>query len=458
MVASVGRVRTTRNRNRPTVPATQPQPTYNRQNMTVYDLFFLVFAIGYLPYLVLKSKAHEDFGQRFGFLPEGLKRAGRERPIWIHAVSVGEVMTAKNLIKRLCEAHPEIKVVISTTTKTGQHIARKSLPEKVEKFYFPLDFSFTVRKALDVVRPSVVAIMETEIWPNLILELSKRKIPVCIINGRLSERSSKGYKRIKFIFKNILGKIDMFCMQSEADAGRIKEIGAPLERVHVTGNMKFDINPAAPSPSGFALKRQELGIELDALFLIAASTHKGEEKIILDSYSKLKKSFPGLELLIAPRHIDRSRDIANMIKEKGLGVSFVSELESGKKRKPGAGDILILDTIGELVKFFNLSDIVFMGGSLIKRGGHNLVEPAVFGKAILFGTHMFNFRRMRDVFLNEKAAVCVKDENELTETLSALLGDRSKRDALGNKARSLLDKNSGATEKNLNVLRKFYEN
>jgi len=318
----------------------------------------------------------------------------------------------------------------------------------VEKFYFPLDFGFAVRKALDAVRPSAVAVMETEIWPNFIIGLSKRKIPVFIINGRLSERSSRGYKRIKFVFKNILRMIEAFSMQSEADSRRIKDIGAPAERVTVTGNMKFDVTPPEA-----AFKKEDLGLGQENFLIFGASTHKGEEKILTELYARLKKDFPGLRLLIAPRHVDRSREIAGMIREMDLSVSFISEL----KREKAKNEIFILDTMGELLKFLSAADLVFMGGSLVKRGGHNLVEPALFGKAMLFGPNMFNFRRMRDIFLEEKAALEVKDGEGLTAAAKELISDEAKRRALGEAARAIIEKNKGATERNLDMLSRVFK-
>ncbi|MEE9500399.1 MAG: 3-deoxy-D-manno-octulosonic acid transferase, partial [Candidatus Omnitrophota bacterium] len=370
--------------------------------MTIYDVFFFVFSLAYLPYLVIKGKAHSDFRERFGKLPRSFEGIGALRPIWVHAVSVGEVLAVKNFVEKLHAKLPERKIVLSTTTKTGADLARRVLNENILKFYFPLDFSFVARRVANFINPSLLVVMETEIWPNLILELSRRKIPIVLINGRISDRSFKGYKKIKFFFKDILKRVSLFLMRSEKDARYIKTLGAPGENVRVTGNMKFDIEKTS---DGIARTKSDLGIGESEELLIAGSTHGGEEEIVLDVYSHLAKEFQNLRLLIAPRHIDRAKTIKKMVERMGLK------------------NILVLDTFGELSRIYGLATIVFMGGSLVKRGGHNIVEPAVFGKPIVFGPYMFNFRDMARSFLENKAAIKVKNRKELLETLEMLLKD-----------------------------------
>jgi 3-deoxy-D-manno-octulosonic-acid transferase len=404
--------------------------------MTIYDVFFFVFSLVYLPYLVLKGRAHRDFGQRFGILPEVLRKIGPSRPIWVHAVSVGEVLGIKNFVERLHAKFPERKIVLSTTTKTGNDIAGKVLGEKVLKFYFPLDFSFIVKRVIGLINPRLLIIMETELWPNLIMELSRRKIPVALINGRISDRSFKGYKKIRFFFRNILKMISFFLMRSERDAENIRALGAGRENVRITGNMKFDIIEESKHDSTGAVKTV-LGDFGGGKLIIAGSTHSPEEEIITDIYARLAEEFQDLKLLIAPRHIDRAGAIKKMVEEKGVK------------------GVVVLDTIGELSRLYELATIVFMGGSLLKRGGHNIVEPAIFGKPIVFGPHMFNFRDMAKSFLENKAAVEVKNEKELLETLRALLKDENRRVTLGRNAKGLIDASSGATERNIKELEKL---
>ncbi len=402
--------------------------------MTIYDVFFFVFSLAYLPYLVIKGKAHSDFGERFGKLPRPFEGIGALRPIWVHAVSVGEVLAVKNFVEKLHTKLPERKIVLSTTTKTGADLARRVLNENILKFYFPLDFSFVARRVANFINPSLLVVMETEIWPNLILELSRRKIPIVLINGRISDRSFKGYKKIKFFFKDILERVSLFLMRSEKDGEFIKVLGAPGENVRVTGNMKFDIEKTR---DGIARTKSDLGIGESEELLIAGSTHGGEEEIVLDVYSHLAKEFQNLRLLIAPRHIDRAKTIKKMVERMGLK------------------NILVLDTFGELSRLYRLATIVFMGGSLVKRGGHNIVEPAVFGKPIVFGPYMFNFRDMARSFLENKAAIKVKNSKVLLGTLEMLLKDGNRRTILGRNAKELIDRSKGATERNIGELERL---
>lgn len=398
--------------------------------MIIYDIFFAVFALAYLPYLVIKGKAHRDFCQRLGILSDIFKEIAPLGPVWIHAVSVGEVLAAKNFIKGFAAKYPERRIVLSTTTTTGNAIARKVLDKNIVKFYFPLDFSFVTRRVVRLINPSAVAIMETEIWPNLILELSRRGIPLAIINGRLSERSFKGYRRVRFFFGKVLRKINLFCMQTTADAERIKALGGPAENVKVTGNMKFDVE----NPGDLAGRREaacEVAGVREGQLLIAGSTHSGEEEIILDVYGRLTKEFPDLRLLIAPRHIDRAGAVKKLVEKMGF-----------KK-------VRVLDTLGELTRLYEHATVVFMGGSLVKRGGHNIVEPAAFARAIVFGPHMFNFRSMAKTFLEHDAALRVADKEELLNTLRGLFRDKEKRVSLGGNAKKLLEKAKGATERNI---------
>ena len=425
--------------------------------MTIYDLFFGLFSLAYLPYLVIKGGAHKDFGQRFGRLPDDLRDTGRARPVWVHAVSVGEVLAVKDFLKALKAKLPGKRIVLSTTTKTGNDIARKTLEKDILKFYFPVDFSFAVKNVIEKVNPSLFIMMETEIWPNLISELAKRRIPAVLINGRISERSFAGYRRIRFVFADILRKIDLFCMRTETDAERIRAMGAPGDRVCVTGNMKFDLKEpekATKHPVDLVGRRgRRPARPAEALassdLLVAGSIHRGEEEAVLEVYSRLAKRFTGLKLLIAPRHIDRSPDIKRMAEEAGFKSRLFSNLKESDRTGSSEDSVFVLDTFGELKKLYGLATVVFMGGSLIKRGGHNLVEPAIFAKPIAFGPSMFNFRDMAGQFVRNNAAVQVTDKEGLEKALGELLKDKDARASLGQRAKELIEKNRGATERNL---------
>ena len=422
--------------------------------MLIYDLFFLAFSIIYIPYLILKGKAHRDFLQRFGMLPEAIKLAGKTKPIWIHAVSVGEVLAVKDFIKKIQAKFPGLKIILSTTTKTGNDVAKKALGKDVLKCYFPLDFSFVVKSVINSINPSVFIMMETEIWPNLILELSKRKIPIILTNGRISDKSFRGYSKIKPFFSGILRKISLFCMRTDADAKRIIDLGAESEKVRITGNMKFDVEEVKKSRDIIAAKFS-LGIDDSSELIMAGSTHNNEEEMLLDVYKKLLGVKGNLRLLIAPRHIERSKLVKRIAEQKGFEATLLSELRKAEDKSSFKNSVLILDTLGELGGLYDLATVVFLGGSLIRRGGHNIVEPALFGKAIVFGHHMFNFRDMAKSFLENNAATEVMDTDALFNTLKELILDKKRRDIVGNNARDLIDRSKGAIEKNANLLAQF---
>ena len=410
--------------------------------MTIYDIFFFVFSLVYLPYLIIKGKAHKDFPERLGVLPDKVKSMASERPIWIHAVSVGEVLAVKEFITKLKNDFPEKKVVLSTTTKTGNDVAEKVLKDVV-RFYFPLDFSFIVRRVIKLINPSYFIMMETEIWPNLTLELAKQKVPIVLINGRISNKSFSGYVKIKPIFSKILEKITLLCMRTNADADRIIALGARKENVKVTGNMKFDIEiPKKEIPS-------IPGIDSNSELLIAGSTHPGEEELVLSAYGRLKKECENLKLLIAPRHIERSEDLKKLVEKKGFEAILVSEARKAPGKFENKKVIFVLDTLGELGYLYSFATVVFIGGSLIKRGGHNIVEPAIFGKPILFGHYMFNFTDMAKSFIENKAAIEVRKKEELFSEFSKILSDKKKREMLGANARDLIIKSKGAISNNV---------
>jgi len=426
--------------------------------MTIYDIAFLGFSLVYLPCLLIKGKRDKDFKQRFGVLPEELKTIGKEHPIWIHAVSVGEVLAVRNFVKCLKERMPGKRIILSTTTRTGNDIAKRSFNKSISIFYFPLDISFIIRRVLDIIQPSALLIMETEIWPNLIEELSKRRIPAIIINGRISDKSYGGYKKISFFFKKILQKITLFCMQTKEDGEKIKGIGAPEASIKVTGNMKFDVDSDMLS-SGKAkvFSKADLGLNEGELLFVAGSTHAGEDEKVLDVYTRLLKRFGNLRLLIAPRHPERSSAIARLIREEGFREVLFSAIKKNTKKRDRKEDVILLDTLGDLNGIFSISDIVFMGGSLVKKGGHNLVEPAFFAKPIVFGRNMSNFKSMARSFLSGNAALQVQDEEGLFGVVSSLLEKKEERIALGKRAKALIDTARGATKRNVEEVANLVE-
>jgi len=430
----------------------------------LYDIAFLIFSLFYLPALIFRGKLHGDFRERFADYGEEKKRvlaSGREK-IWVHAVSVGEVATLRNLIPLLKEKFPHYDIVISTITKTGNDLAKKLFSKDAAIIYFPLDFSAVVKKAIGTVRPKAYIMVETEIWPNFLAEAGRRGVPSILINGRISDRSFGKYKLVRPFLKNILAKIKVFCMQSELDAERIIRLGAPKERVRVTGNMKFDFD-IKDSPDGAREMRQFLGLEAGGELLVAGSTHRGEEEAVLSAYKDLSKRFSGLKLLIAPRHVERASEVEELVRRNGfepIRLSTVNERRTTPVRRSaereGGNDerrIYVLDRIGYLTDAYSLATLVFVGGSLIKHGGQNPIEPAALGKPVLFGPYMFNFKNIAGALLSDNAAVQVYDEKDLLEKIEGLLSDRDRRSRLAANAKRVVARNRGAAERNILMIK-----
>lgn len=419
----------------------------------LYDIGFFIFSIFYLPTLIFKGKLHGDFAERFGKFADEKRRQLEQAQgaIWIQAVSVGEVALCKGLIPELMKAYPQKKIVLSTITKTGNDLARKLFSDKAIIIYFPLDFSVVVKKAVSLIRPSLYIMIETEIWPNVLKELSAHKIPSVLINGRISDRSFGKYKRARPFLKGTIGLINLFCMQSNIDVARIEYLGAGHDRVRMTGNMKFDA-VAGVDTSRSEEMRKLLGLVGSRLLLVAGSTHCPEEKILIRIFKKLSAEFPYLVLLLAPRHVERTMEIESMIKDYGFKPVPVSTLPITDYQLPIA-PIFILDTIGRLKDAYSIASIVFVGGSLARHGGQNPIEPAALGKPVLFGPHMFNFKDSRRVFLDAGAAIEVKNEKRLFEKIKMLIMDEQERARLGANAAGAVAANRGATERNLEAIK-----
>jgi len=415
----------------------------------LYDIGFLIFSIIYLPTLIFKGKLHRDFPERFGRYDKVKERAllsGSGR-IWIQAVSVGEVALCKSLIPLLKEKFPANDLVISTITKAGNDLAKKLFSKEATVIYFPLDFSFTVKRAVKFIKPRIYIMIETEIWPGLLKELSTNSIPSILINGRISDRSIGKYRVVKAYLKNVLCKISAFCMQDIIDETRIIELGAPSDRVKVTGNMKFDVEAPANIPTPDVIRRSFDLKEGDELF-VAGSTHNGEEEMIVETFKELGLEFPQLKLLIAPRHIERVEEVESVVRKSGLQSARISRLNESRTTNDERR-VVILDTIGHLNDAYSVATLVFIGGSLIKHGGQNPIEPAVLGRAILFGPHMFNFKYIANTLLKAGAAMQAAGKEELIKFSRMLLKDIPKRSKLGENAKKVVVDNRGATKRNL---------
>jgi len=419
---------------------------------TIYDLVFLIFMLAYLPLYLFRGKFHQGFSRRLGILPANLNL---DRPIWIHAVSVGEAISIKALVLELRKAYPHKKLVISTVTTTGNKIAQGLLEPGDLLTYLPLDFSFIVNSVLKRINPCLFIIAETEIWPNLIISLHKQKIPIVTVNGRISDSSYAGYRAIKLFIRPILNKIEQFCVQSGRDALRLQNLGVRKEKIHATGNVKFDMDLEDSAGLNAKAYRQKLWLGLEDKLLVCGSTHAQEEELIIKVYQELLPVFPKLKLLIAPRHPERSKNIADIVSKNEFTPVFISSILQPIGPACINSPIFILDIIGTLLNFYSAADIVFVGGSLVKTGGHNILEPAGLKKPVIFGPYMFNFRDITGLFLENKAGIIVHNPAELKRKIKELLENSLLAKELGERAYELIIKNSGATRKNIGIIKQL---
>ncbi|HMK61370.1 MAG TPA: 3-deoxy-D-manno-octulosonic acid transferase [Dissulfurispiraceae bacterium] len=388
--------------------------------------------------------------ERLGF-PQVLSES--DRTIWVHAVSVGEVIASVPLIKGLKERYPDKSIVISTVTDTGQKVANERLGSIAKIIYIPFDMTFTVANTFARVRPSLFIIMETELWPVIIHFLNSRGVPVLLMNGRLSEKSVKGYKKLAFFFRRVLSDIAFFCMQDDLYAERMRCLGAKDENVAAIGSFKFDTKPPGPAPAWTR--------NLSRPVLVAGSTHNPEEEIILDLFEQLALEFPGLSVIVAPRHPERFGEVEELVKKRGLRYIKRSEIptiarqsnaESSADKPPGH-IIVILDVMGELSSVYGAADIAIMGGSFIEHGGQNPLEPAFWGKPIVCGPHMENFPFIAEFYL--KNAAISADRKTLFAKVRKLLLSADMLASMGERARNLYDKNAGATSRALDIIKRF---
>lgn len=422
----------------------------------IYTIGFLLLSPRFLFDLLTGGKYASGFAQRLGRLPEF--KLDERQVLWLHCVSVGEANAARPLAEALKQSFPQHRLVVSTTTRTGQNLAKDIFSQTADAvFYFPFDWRFSVRRALRHYRPSVVMLMETEIWPNFIREANHSKARICIVNGRLSERSYARYARFKGSIRRIFGYLDLALMQTNADAKRIMSLGIRASKVRVCGNLKFDHNVEASENDLTAAFRSRFGITTDAPLIIAASTHDPEEKWIIAAFKEMWKS--GGErlprLMIAPRHPERFAEVKDLIKRSGFEWACRTETESSRDK---TAEVILLDSIGELRSAYPLAEIVFVGGSLIPHGGQSIFEPAASGRAIITGPSTANFADAITEFLSKEALVQLDKTDEarvvatLTDAFRDLLKNDEKRKALGSNALSVMNNNRGATDRTIEYL------
>jgi 3-deoxy-D-manno-octulosonic-acid transferase len=423
----------------------------------IYDILYIVFLFFYVPTFFFKKRKRHGIGLRLGFYPKELinKLSGKKN-IWIHAVSVGEAMAVSPLVKAIHEKYPAYRIVFTTVTETGNTAAKKFLSENDIALYLPLDLGFIVEKVISIIRPRLLVITETELWPNLIMRASKYRIKIFLVNGRISDSSFKKYKIVKPLLSSVIKKIHLSCMQTTSDKNRILHLGAADRKTVVLGNMKFD-SALLDACSGQERQYLQEALNLNGQLIVAGSTHKGEEEIILEIYKKLKIKFPGIVLVIAPRHIERAKEIAQIAGREGLKPLYFSKIMTSNypaKAAPTAypDSVIILDVIGMLKNLYSLAEIVFIGGSLVKKGGQNIIEPAVFSKPVIIGPYTHNFRDIVEMFLREEAVVVVKSKSMLFNKLNLLLKDETLCSRLGRKARLVVEENRGIAEKTLSLI------
>lgn len=423
--------------------------------LVVYNILVtLILLLGW-PILLYKVIRHEKYRtgilERLGWISAKKREMlGRDR-IWLHAVSVGEVSAAFPLYSALKKKFPQSSIIFSTTTKTGQDwIKRKLLPGDIS-VYFPIDAYPSVRLSLGCLKPKAVIIIETEIWPNFWSLAHRRGIRVMLVNGRLSDNSFRGYKRILFFIKQTLSNLSLLSVQTEEDRRRFERIGASSHSLMVGGNLKYEASlPASTVGSESDDVKRKFNIDSEVI-LIGGSTHEGEEELLLDCYKSLRGNFPKLRLILAPRHPERFESVAQTIQEQGLVCLRDSDETGGVF---DANSILLLDRMGRLPLYYSLASIAIMGKSLTAHGGQNILEPAALGKVIVFGPHMENFREITQEFLSMNAAMQIEDREGLETALVALLSSPGLRARMGDQARMIVSRHKGAVDKNVAAIEK----
>ncbi|MCC7374353.1 MAG: hypothetical protein IT581_06840 [Verrucomicrobiales bacterium] len=425
---------------------------------TIYNFFFnLGFLIGapfYFYRLWRRGNWRDGFGQRFGRYSSKTKQAlTNRRVIWLHAVSVGEANLAALLVKALAPKLPAFKFVVSTTTTTGMGELRRKLPIEVEKVYYPIDRRPWVRRACAVLHPEAVILIEAELWPNFLWHARRRRVPVMLVNARISERSYRRYRRFSFLFRDHFQELAAISTQNEPDAQRLADLGCQAESLHAVGSLKFESVPASDQrPLDIPRLLAHADCPDDALILLGGSTHDGEEAVLAEIFGRLRKKHPRLFLVLVPRHFERSKSVGSQLDRRGLRFVYRSEVNFGSKPKPGSNDCLLVNSTGELRHFYPHASIVFIGKSLVGQGGQNPIEAATAKRPIIFGPHMQNFRDIAQRFVDANAARQVQDTEDLERTLDELLSDDARRAALGARALQVVESNRGALDRTVHMI------
>lgn len=426
--------------------------------------FLYTLALGlYLPFYVwrtlLGGRKGLQLSRRLWRLPPSLRQPAPGPKVWVHAVSVGEVNAVEPLVRALAERG--VQVFLSTTTDTGQEQARRLFREQASTFYFPVDWQWLYKRILKHLHPRAIVVAETELWPGLLLAARSRGVAVALVNGRLSDASFRRYRRLRFFFAPLLRTFKALCVQTLQDKKRLLEMGAAPEQVHWTGNLKYDFS-LSPDPQREELARRVASLlraegrplqdpaAAESRIWVCGSTREGEEELLMDCLLRVRRDFEALRMVLAPRHPHRCDAVESLARKRDLSVLRRSRLEEADQGP--APDILLVDTIGDLRYLYQCADVVFVGGSLVRGGGQNILEPAYFGKAVLFGPHMENFREMARSFTEAYAALQVSGPEELSQSLLHLLQDPTAAEWLGRNARKVMRSSQGALERTLEIL------
>ena len=429
-----------------------------------YNIAIYLFFIITLPYFIIKmittKKYRAGLIHRLGFLSRETKDFLRQgNIIWVHAVSVGEAQTSFPLIDKLRKTFPNKNIVLSTTTVTGQNVAKKWAENKdrMTVTYFPLDFCHIFHRLFSYYRIDLVIIMETEIWPNFLMEAHRHKIPVILANGRISQKSYDGYKKLRRLFLQCTRSIKFFCMQDKFDAEKLEKLGIDKSRLIISGNIKYEASVNVPVnekiPNAMSSK---LNWPSTQPVLVAGSTHNGEEEILCSVFKELQKQVDGLKMVLVPRHPERLADVENILTTNNIKYLRKTSLDYYDKIDP-APDVILVDTMGELRHIYMIGQVVFIGKSLVPGGGQNILEPASLAKPVVFGKHMDNFAVASKNLLNAKGAVMVNDKDELKTVLLELFSSAQKREQLGNNAIKEIKKWCGAIDKILSCVKSILQ-
>lgn len=421
----------------------------------LYNLFFLLFALVYLPVFAAKGKFGAGLAERLGSLSAGSRETlAGSRPVWVHAVSVGEVGLAVSLVNRLRERMPAAKFLLTTTTKAGYAVAKKIKNEEDVLSYFPVDLPWSVRAFVQAADPSMLVLLETEIWPNVLRTLAKRGVPVVIANGRISDRAFGKYLGGRFFLRRLFRMMEGISAQDERMRSRFIALGAAPDQVAVHGNLKYDWEPSPFADEAAAGLKRALRSPAWSL-LIAGSTHEGEEEALFAAFASVRRRFPRARLLVAPRHLERLGSIEKAAERAGLRPRRIRTSSYTALSEPGETDVWLLDQVGVLASLYECAEMTFVGGSLVPVGGHNPAEPAYYARPVLFGPYMQNFSQMASEFKSQRAALEVADAAALERAWEDGLRDPSAPAVMGRAARELVRRHQGATQKNVEWILSF---